>query len=145
MKILFMSISGNTRSFVDHLQQFANEQGDDLLIQEISENTTPEEEREPFIVIVPTYLEGGNGVESGDKEILTEPLREYIEYGSNQDKLLGVIGSGNKNFGKQYCLTAMQYARDFNSLIIDNFELRGMNDDVIRIYGKIKQMEELLK
>ena len=72
--------------------------------KEISENSIFEVEESPFFTFVPTYLEGGNGVDSGDTEILTEVMREYLEYEDNYKKCLGVVGSGNKNFNYQYCL-----------------------------------------
>ncbi len=61
---------------------------------------------------MPTYLDGGNGLDNGDTEILTETLREYLEYEENHILCLGVVGSGNKNFNNQYCLTAKQYAEE---------------------------------
>ena len=39
---------------------------------------TLKKETKPFFVFVPTYLEGGNGIDSGDQEILTETMREYF-------------------------------------------------------------------
>ena len=46
---------------------------------------------------------------------------------------MGIIGSGNKNFNNQYCLTAKQYAERFGFPMLGDFELRGTNDDIERL------------
>ena len=61
---------------------------------------------EPFVALLPTYLEGGNGVDNGDIEILTNPLGDFIAAHDNHKRCFGIIGSGNRNFNNQYCLTA---------------------------------------
>lgn len=137
MNVVYISISGNTRSFVQRLQRFAEEKNVNELIihaKEIDDNTPEEEETEPFFAFVPTYLEGGNGIDNGDQEILTESLRDYIEFKNNPNLCLGVIGSGNKNFNDQYCLTAKQYAEQFDIPFLADFELRGTNDEIQNIY-----------
>ncbi|AYW45461.1 class Ib ribonucleoside-diphosphate reductase assembly flavoprotein NrdI [Tetragenococcus koreensis] len=140
MNVRYISISGNTRSFIQRLQRFAEEENEknpnDLIIhaKEIDDNTPEEAETEPFFAFVPTYLEGGNGIDNGDQEILTESLRDYIEFENNADHCLGVIGSGNKNFNDQYCLTAKQYAEQFNTPFLADFELRGTNNELATIY-----------
>ncbi len=137
MNVVYISISGNTRSFVQRLQRFAEEKNSNELIihaKEIDDNTPEEEETEPFFAFVPTYLEGGNGIDNGDQEILTESLRDYIEFKNNSNLCLGVIGSGNKNFNDQYCLTAKQYAEQFDIPFLADFELRGTNDEIQNIY-----------
>ncbi|MGM0140058.1 nrdI protein [Enterococcus sp. DIV0755b] len=140
MNIYYMSISGNTRAFVTNLQKYAQSQHEKnnanppITLYAVDDNTLPEPITAPFFVFVPTYLEGGNGVDNGDQEILTEALREYIAYEDNQKNCLGIVGSGNKNFNRQYCLTAKQYAAQFNCPFLADYELRGTPKDVERIY-----------
>lgn len=140
MNIYYMSISGNTRAFVTNLQKYAAAQNEidstnpTISLHAIDDNTLPNTIQEDFFVFVPTYLEGGNGVDNGDQEILTEALREYIAYEDNAQNCLGIVGSGNKNFNRQYCLTAKQYATQFNSPFLADYELRGTLKDVERIY-----------
>lgn len=146
MNLLYISISGNTKSFVERLSAFAEKQHevDNTLplftTKEISENSPFESEEEAFITFVPTYLEGGNGVDNGDTEILTEVMREYLEYQENYKHCLGVIGSGNKNFNYQYCLTAKQYSEAFGIPVLADFELRGTDADLKRIYEVLKDL-----
>jgi protein involved in ribonucleotide reduction len=93
--------------------------------------------REPFVSILPSYLEGGNGIHNGYQEILTTKLGDFIAANDNAQYCYGIIGSGNRNFNKQFCLTAYQYAERFQFPVIDEFELRGSNDDIIRIADSI--------
>lgn len=144
MNILYISISGNTRAFVERLTAYAEEQhqldSTNPLIKakEISENSPFNVETKHFFTFVPTYLEGGNGVDNGDTEILTEVMREYLEYEDNYKQCLGVVGSGNKNFNYQYCLTAKQYSEAFGFPFIADYELRGTVADCQRIYQILK-------
>lgn len=59
---------------------------------------------------------------------------------NNHLKCLGVIGSGNKNFNNQYCLTAKQYSEEFKFPVLDNYELRGTDEDINRISNKIREL-----
>ena len=88
---------------------------------------------EAFVALLPTYLEGGNGLDSGDKEILTTPLRQFIAALDNYKNCFGIIGSGNRNFNHQYCLSAKQYAQQFGFPMLADFELRGTTADIERI------------
>lgn len=141
MNILYISLEGNTRSFLTRLQGFAKQQHslseDQPLIElkEISDQTIPADETEPFFAFVPTYLNGGNGITSGFTEIMTNALGEYIAHNDNAKYCEGVIGSGNKNFNEQYCLTARKYAHDFDAPFLADYELRGTSQDIERIYA----------
>lgn len=145
IRVLYISLSGNTTHFVKKLTEYLN------LWHDVTVNATDvytlvknketfKEETVPFVAILPTYLEGGNGHETGTTEILTTPLREYLRFNDNFKFCKGIIGSGNKNFNDQYCLTAKQYSEEFSFPVLDNFELRGTDQDVIRIADKMMQI-----
>lgn len=95
---------------------------------------------QPFVAFLPTYLEGGNGLDNGDVEILTNDLGDFIAFEENYKRCFGIVGSGNRNFNNQYCLTAKQYAERFGFPVLDTFELRGLNEDVKRIGLKIEEL-----
>ena len=140
IKILYISISGNTRSFVNRLVDYAdNTHNVQIELKEIHENSSFENETEPFFTFVPTYLDGGNGVDNGDTEILTDTMREYLDFHGNYRYCLGVVGSGNKNFNHQYCLTAKQYAEKFDFPFLIDYELRGTQEDIERVYHILVQ------
>ena len=140
MNIIYISLEGNTRSFLTRMQGYAKQQhsiSEDrplLELKEVSDQTLPADETEPFFALVPTYLNGGNGIDSGFTEIMTNALGEYIAYNDNAKQCVGVVGSGNKNFNEQYCLTARKYARDFDAPFLADYELRGTSQDIERIY-----------
>ncbi|MCI2020509.1 MAG: class Ib ribonucleoside-diphosphate reductase assembly flavoprotein NrdI [Lentilactobacillus buchneri] len=140
IKILFISIEGNTRSFIKDLTKYAvgmhdQDSSNPLVIsKEISDQSDFEDESDPFFAFVPTYLDGGNGIDNGVKELMTNTLGEYIAYGKNASLCHGIVGSGNKNFNEQYCLTAKRYASQFNVPFLADYELRGTGRDVERIY-----------
>lgn len=144
---VYISLSGNTESFVRRLKNFLELQKEwtiELLhIKDLVKQNIPFYSLDaPCVAFLPTYLEGGNGVDNGDREILTNPVREFIDFGENARLCLGVVGSGNRNFNLQYCLTAKQYAEQFDFPVIDTFELRGMTNDVERIGLKIISLME---
>ena len=151
LRILFISIEGNTRNFVENLTAYAakqhaqNAEAPEITATEISEASDLTAETQPYFCFVPTYLDGGNGIDNGVKELMTNVLGEYIGYGDNAQHLIGVVGSGNRNFNEQYCLTAKRYAEKFNAPFIANYELRGVPRDEQRVYDAlVARMKEVI-
>ena len=118
LTLVYISLSGNTQSFVKRMSDY------------LSLNHGIECRQ---INILPTYLEGGNGVDNGDVEILTNPLGDFIAAHDNHKRCFGIIGSGNRNFNNQYCLTAKQYSQRFGFPMLGDFELRGTQSDIERL------------
>lgn len=146
--LVYISLSGNTQSFVRRLTTFLQFQTDwqveEVDIKQLVKDDQPFFELDsPFVAFLPTYLEGGNGVDNGDVEILTNPLGDFIAYGNNAELCLGVVGSGNRNFNNQYCLTAKQYSERFGFPVLDTFELRGLANDIERIGRKIIEVSTI--
>lgn len=144
--LIYISLSGNTDSFVKRLRDYLLlntkiKEVNLLNVKELVKSNIPfNEVVNPFVAFLPTYLEGGNGIDNGDKEILTTPLREYIRYKDNYKKCLGIVGSGNKNFNNQYCLTAKQYSQEFNFPVLYNFELRGLDIDIYNVASIVENL-----
>ncbi|WP_057491816.1 class Ib ribonucleoside-diphosphate reductase assembly flavoprotein NrdI [Streptococcus orisasini] len=143
--LVYISLSGNTQSFVKRLKAYL-ESKTSLPIKTVNVKDLVKEQEDFFamtdyyVAFLPTYLEGGNGLDSGDVEILTTPLRDFIAFADNYRYCYGIVGSGNKNFNNQYCLTAKQYSEAFGFPMLDDFELRGLTDDVERIGEKILKL-----
>lgn len=136
LTLVYISLSGNTKSFINRLEKILSKYYNisSLDIKElVHDNKNFYKLNNSFITFVPTYLEGGNGIDNGTKEILTTPLKNFISFENNYKNCLGVVGSGNKNFNLQYCLTAKQYSNDFGFPLLDTFELRGNNEDLERV------------
>lgn len=147
--LIYISLSGNTDSFVKRLRDYLLlntkiKEVNLLNVKELVKNNIPfNEVVNPFVAFLPTYLEGGNGIDNGNKEILTTPLREYIRYKDNYKKCLGIVGSGNKNFNNQYCLTAKQYSQEFGFPVLYNFELRGLDIDIQKVSSIIEALTDI--
>ena len=76
LTIAYISLSGNTQSFVKRLGEYLKEhyqlESKTINIKELKHETFPV--TSPFIAVLPTYLEGGNGVDSGDTNTALESL-----------------------------------------------------------------------
>lgn len=142
INILYISLTGNTKDFIGQLEEYLGER--DITISALNVNEIPTYQKltEPFVSFLPAFLEGGNGIETGYKEILTTPLRDYLEFKDNYKNCYGIIGSGNRNFNKQFALSARQYADDFGFPYLDEYELRGTASDVVRIGDKLIALQE---
>ena len=75
---------------------------------------------EDYILIMPSY----------DDEI-TDIISDFIDYEDNLKHLVGVVGSGNINFGKDgYCFNAVEISKKYNKPLIFRFEFTGTDRDV---------------
>ena len=143
VSLVYISLSGNTESFVTRLKTYLLEQYKNIEVEKIHIKDLVKEGEDFFemtnsyVVFGPTYLEGGNGVDNGDVEILT------TQVGDNASKCLGVVGSGNRNFNNQYCLTAKQYSQRFGFPVLADFEMRGMLGDIKKVARIIAELYEL--
>ena len=146
ISLVYISLSGNTAIFFKRLSAFLQERHENVEIEQVDLKDMVKEERpfyamsQSFVAFLPTYLEGGNGLDNGDVEILTNDLGDFIAFEENYKRCFGIVGSGNRNFNNQYCLTAKQYAERFGFPVLDTFELRGLNEDVKRIGLKIEEL-----
>ncbi|UXU76486.1 MULTISPECIES: class Ib ribonucleoside-diphosphate reductase assembly flavoprotein NrdI [unclassified Paracoccus (in: a-proteobacteria)] len=81
----------------------------------------------PFVLICPTYADGeGRGaVPKQVIRFLNDPARRAM--------LRGVIGSGNRNFGPTFALSAKVISAKCNVPVLYRFELAGDDNDIARI------------
>mgnify|MGYP000867818990 CR=1 FL=1 len=149
ISLVYISLSGNTESFVSRLKDYLLSQHEGIEVEKIHIKDLVKEGQEffemehPYVAFLPTYLEGGNGVDNGDVEILTTPVGDFIAYGDNASKCFGVVGSGNRNFNNQYCLTAKQYSQEFGFPVLYNFELRGLDIDIHKVSSIIEALTDI--
>ena len=149
ISLVYISLSGNTESFVTRLKDYLLSSTRELRFKRFISRIWSKKAKIsmkwsiPYVAFLPTYLEGGNGVDNGDVEILTTPVGDFIAYGDNASKCFGVVGSGNRNFNNQYCLTAKQYSQRFGFPVLADFEMRGMLGDIKRVAAIIADLYEL--
>ena len=120
MKIVYFSLTGQTRKFVNKLNM-------DLL--EITPTNPFIAIEEPFILVTPTY----------EKEA-TEILNDFVETDNNLQYFKGVAGGGNLNFGKLFVFTAKDLARDYNVPLLHSFEFQGNEADVEKLKKAVKDL-----
>lgn len=117
MRLVYYSLTGQTRRFINKLGL------EDSIELKRHQKTAPLSE--DFILIVPTY-------ESG-----LEFVDQFIA--DNQTYFKGVIGSGNRNFGPEFCHVAKRYADTYQVPILYEFEFNGTPEDVERVKGILNE------
>lgn len=121
MKIVYFSVTGQTRRFIKKLNI-----NDTYEIDPID----PEfEVGEPFVLVVPTY----------EKEI-TEPVTDFLYFSTNREMLQGVAGTGNRNFAELFIFTAKDLAAEFNVPLLYAFEFNGTSKDVTNFEKAVKEL-----
>jgi len=121
MKIVYLTVTGQTRRFVKKL---------DLPAYEIEPANPFFEINDPYLLIVPTY----------DKEI-TEVVNDFLDYKNNREYLQGVAGGGNRNFAELFVYTAKDIAREYNVPMLFSFEFSGTNEDVESFKKVVNELE----
>jgi protein involved in ribonucleotide reduction len=121
MKIVYLSLTGNVRSFVGRV-------GMDSI--ELNYNNPLTEVNEDYILITPSY----------DDEI-TDVVSEFIDYKNNIDYLIGFVGSGNKNWEKSYVYNAKDLSKKYNKPLIFDFEISGTDNDIIDFKKEVDKIE----
>ncbi len=89
----------------------------------------------PWVLLTPSY-------KAGNAEEVTLPagVRSFLRSAANRRSLVGIIGSGNRNFGVYYQAAARMLARTSGRPILFEFELSGTPEDVAacaRILGEL--------
>lgn len=121
MKIVFMSVVGNTRRFVEKLEMDSLELSAANAFSEIQEN---------FIMIAPTYA-----IE------MTDVLNDFLETGNNLSYCKGVVGAGNRNFNDLYCFTAEDISLDYDIPLLHRLEFQGSDNDVKKVKEIVTEIE----
>ena len=121
MKIVYMSMLGNTRRFVEKLEMPSLELSDQNAFTEI---------HEPFILIAPTYE-----IEA------TDILNDFLETEDNISFCQGVVGGGNRNFNDLFCFTAEDISLDYDIPILHRFEYQGSEHDVNKVKEIVTEIE----
>ena len=120
MKVVFLSLTGQTRRFVQKLE---------LPTVEITPQNVFLTMDESYIIISPTY----------DMEVF-EYFQDFIETGNNQALLKGVAGSGNRNFNTSFCQTAKIISTTYDVPLLHCFEFHGTQKDVTIIKEKVREL-----
>lgn len=128
MKIVFFSnVTENTKRFVDKL-------GFESVRIPIFFDKEPLYVTDPYILICPTYGSGRN------HKTVPKQVIKFLNIESNRELIRGVLPTGNKNFGLDYCASGDIIKQKTGVPIIDRVELLGTPEDVERVKEKLKDM-----
>lgn len=116
--------------------RFVNKLGVDSRRIPLRKTDLPLEVDEDYVLIVPSY---GAGARSNavPKQVIT-----FLNNPENRTHLVGVIGSGNTNYGAKYCLGARVVAQKCNVPLLYTYELIGLPEDVTAVQTIIKELDE---
>lgn len=130
MIVYFSSVSGYTHRFVEKL---------DLPAVRIP--LYPKREHMPVlespkVLILPTYG-GGPDTRAVPKQVLT-----FLSTPENRQNIVGVVGTGNTNFGAAYGLAAKLVAKKLDVPLLNMVELFGTPEEVEETRDRIIRFME---
>lgn len=118
--VYFSSATENTKRFVDKLgfpaSRIPLRAGDGELRVD-----------RDYVLIVPTY--GGGSIRGA----VPKQVIRFLNDPQNREHCVGVISSGNTNFGTAYCLAGDIISQKVQVPHLYKFELLGTGEDVVRV------------
>ena len=129
--IYFSSRSGNTARFVRRLRVAARR------IPIAADEALPVPDG-PFVLICPTYADG-EGRGAVPKQVI-----RFLNDPATRARLIGVIATGNRNFGETYALAGRVIAAKCSVPVLYRFELAGTETDVARVRDGLEQIRREL-
>lgn len=121
--VFFSTKSRNTHRFVNKLP-YKN-----IELSHSSKNETIIDQ--PFVLITPTY--GGGHLGGAVPPVIIRFLNEK----RNRDQMVGVISTGNRNFGKGFCLAGSVIASKCDVPELAQVEVFGTREDVDHVITAI--------
>lgn len=87
----------------------------------------------PFVLVTPTYCDhAGRGA-------VPQQVLNFLNIGSNREKLRGVISSGNTNFGKLFGIAGNVIKNEFDVPFLYRSELMGTSEDVANVQNGLSK------
>lgn len=130
--VYFSSTSLNTHRFVEKLGIRAlripvSVKAEELLVDE------------SFVLISPTYAD-----DDGSKAVPKQVIR-FLNNPVNRNRMIGVISSGNRNFGDMFAHAGKVISKKCNVPLLYKFELSGTPDDIVNVQQGIEKLWNTLK
>ncbi|BDO43734.1 protein NrdI [Cellulomonas sp. NTE-D12] len=79
----------------------------------------------PWVLLTPSYKTGNEA-----NDTIPEGVHRFLNDEHNRRLMVGVMGSGNRNFGRYYQMAARQIAEQSGRPMLFEFELAGTPWDV---------------
>ena len=119
----FSSVSNLTGRFAEHLAERTGRAVFNLADSAVRRGETDG----PWVLLTPSYKAG-----NADEVTLPAPVKAFLRSPANRRSLVGIIGSGNRNFGEYYQAAARELAAASGRPVLFEFELSGTPEDVVR-------------
>ena len=127
--VFYSSSSGNTLRFVTRL-------GWPALRVPIDVTAPLPDPDGPFVLICPTYADG-EGRGAVPKQVI-----RFLNDPAIRTRMLGVIATGNRNFGATYALSGRIIAEKCKVPQLYSFELAGTDTDIARVREGLTKLGE---
>ena len=126
--LYFSNYSGNTKRFVEKLDNIA------IRIPIKWDKEQPLVVSREYVLFIPTY--GGGSI----KLAIPRQVKEFLNIPENRERLRGVVGFGNTNFGEHFCMAADLISKKAGVPVIARVEIFGTDDDVIKVKERLGQL-----
>jgi len=91
----------------------------------------------PWVLLTPSYKTGNE-----NNDTLPEPVKRFLREPAVRRKMIGIMGSGNRNFGAHYQAAARQIAKASGRPMLFEFELQGTQWDVEDARAILEQLDQ---
>lgn len=130
IKIIYFSTkSENTLNFVSRLTNFESER-----LPENGDIVTDY----PYVLVFPSY---GGGKMQGS---IPAPVLRFIKNVKNQENIIGIIGSGDRNYGDMFCIGAALLSKKLEVPLLYRYEIRGTKEDVQKVNLGLLEIQKKL-
>lgn len=126
--LYFSNYSGNTKRFVEKLDNIATR------IPIKWDKEQPLVVSREYVLFTPTY--GGGSIRGA----IPRQVKEFLNIPENRERLRGVVGFGNTNFGEHFCIAADLISKKAGVPVIARVEIFGTDDDVIKVKERLGQL-----
>ena len=130
----YSSVSNLTRRFAEHIAERGRPVAD-LTDAEVRKSETDG----PWVLLTPSYKAGNEA-----NVTLPAAVRAFLRSPVNRRHLVGIIGTGNRNFGEYYQAAARDLARTSGRPVLFEFELSGTSEDVERCVEILGELDTAL-
>ncbi len=127
----YSSKSGMVRLFAERLERPVLDLGDRAVRQSVPTG--------PWVLLTPSYKTG-----NPDNDTIPEPVRRFLQHPVTRRRLVGVMGSGNRNFGEFYQAACRQIAAASGRPVLFEFELQGTPWDVLEAQHILARLDDAL-
>lgn len=131
--VYFSNVTENTHRFVINLDHPSVR----IPVKpvEAKEFTLPNPD-EPYVLILPTY-------ENRNRSVFTpRQVIAFLNKPENRRSCVGVIATGNLNFGADFCAAGFEAARRLRVPLMYMFELFGLPEDTIAVNDILNRLDE---